>query len=215
MNMAEAARLLSACAAYDRRTIGDVDVMAWHKALGGLEFTDALEGVSQHYTRTKDWIMPSDVIAEVKIIRAERERQRRSRNLALPSRFEDDAERDSRLARGIEACREAIHCDEPEPTTAHERALHRARKMHGRPQQQPRRRGPNSDKVPTRAEFGPPANEDVAALARQYLADGHSPESVADRLWVSVAWLRRAAADRRSLPAATPDDFGVQFRREA
>ncbi len=64
--------LLSTAAAFDRRTVGDADVIAWHSAIGELDFADAQAAVVRHYQQTRDFVMPSDVRALVKLIRAER-----------------------------------------------------------------------------------------------------------------------------------------------
>jgi hypothetical protein len=69
MNASEAALLLGVCAAYDRRTVGEVDAMAWAEALDDIELDDAKTAVVQHYRNTRDWIMPADVRKLVKAIR--------------------------------------------------------------------------------------------------------------------------------------------------
>ena len=97
MTPADIARLLAACAAYDRRTVGEMDIIAWHKAIGALDYADS-----------RDWIMPADVAAGVRAIRNDRAGQIHSEALALPSKFEDDALRDLRLARGIAHCRDVL-----------------------------------------------------------------------------------------------------------
>jgi hypothetical protein len=105
---AETARLLAAAAAYDRRTVGDMDVVAWHKAIGHLDAADSLEAVARHYATSREWIMPADVSAGVQAIRNERAATRHSEALALPSRFEADSDRDLRLQRGLVRCRDVI-----------------------------------------------------------------------------------------------------------
>lgn len=108
MTPADIARLLAACAAYDRRTVGEMDIIAWHKAIGALDYADSLEAVARHYANSRDWIMPADVAAGVRAIRNDRAGQIHSEALALPSKFEDDALRDLRLARGIAHCRDVL-----------------------------------------------------------------------------------------------------------
>jgi hypothetical protein len=68
----EVATLLAKCAAYDRRTIGEADVAAWHDALRDVPFGDASTAVTEHYVRVSDWIGVSDVRNGVRRIRAER-----------------------------------------------------------------------------------------------------------------------------------------------
>lgn len=106
MTPAETARVLAACASFDQRTVGEFDVVAWHKAIGHLDFTDAVEAVARYYTRTRQRIMPSDVVDGVKEIRNERAQQAHHEILTLPSRFEADPERDARISRGV---REGVH----------------------------------------------------------------------------------------------------------
>lgn len=108
MTPADTARLLAACAAYDRRTVGEMDIAAWHKAIGHLDYTDALEAVAQHYANSREWIMPADVHAGVLTIRNERASKKHSEALALPSRFEDDVTRDVRMERGLAQCRAVV-----------------------------------------------------------------------------------------------------------
>lgn len=69
MNSDEVIDLLTTAAAFDRRTVGEADVIAWQSAVGDLDFPDARDAVVQHYRNTRDWIMPSDVRRLVKAIR--------------------------------------------------------------------------------------------------------------------------------------------------
>jgi hypothetical protein len=72
MNRPEAATLLALCSAYDRRTVGDSDVMAWADALDDIRLADATEAVKGHYRNSREWLMPSDVRAAVRRLRDER-----------------------------------------------------------------------------------------------------------------------------------------------
>ena len=80
MTPEETARVLAKCAAFDRRTVGRADVLAWHEVLGGLDVGDALAAVTRGYATNRDWIMPSDVVSHAADIR--RERVRRERHAA-------------------------------------------------------------------------------------------------------------------------------------
>lgn len=64
--------LLSVAAAFDRRTTGESDVMAWHAAVGDLDFSDSRAAVIAHYQQSRDWVMPADVRARVKAMRRDR-----------------------------------------------------------------------------------------------------------------------------------------------
>lgn len=82
MNRSETAELLALTAAYDQRTIGDADVLAWHDLLAATSLADARDIVRTHYATKRDRIMPVDVIDGVRKIR--RERIERSEHLLVP-----------------------------------------------------------------------------------------------------------------------------------
>jgi hypothetical protein len=72
VNRQDTALLLGMCAAYDQRTIGDADALAWHEILSDLDFDDAKLAVVAHYRTETRRVMPADIRAAVKKIRAER-----------------------------------------------------------------------------------------------------------------------------------------------
>ncbi|RSN12846.1 hypothetical protein DMB42_11755 [Nonomuraea sp. WAC 01424] len=72
MTPEEVIDLLTTAAAYDRRKVGQTDVVAWHAAVKDLDFLDAQDAVIGHYTETTDWLMPAHVRTRVKAIRAAR-----------------------------------------------------------------------------------------------------------------------------------------------
>ena len=72
MGRSEAAKILTLCAVYDRRTIGESDVAAWGDVLNLVRFEDAAVAVRQHYAASREWVMPCDVLTGVKRLRAER-----------------------------------------------------------------------------------------------------------------------------------------------
>ncbi|HEY5990451.1 MAG TPA: hypothetical protein VIV12_29290 [Streptosporangiaceae bacterium] len=61
MSPEETIDLLAIMAAYDQRTVGEADVIAWHAALADVVFEDARRSVIGHYRENDDRIMPSDV----------------------------------------------------------------------------------------------------------------------------------------------------------
>lgn len=69
MNAEETGRVLAKCASYDRRKIGDADVIAWFQVLGDLPYNDCIAAVVAHYTDSTDWIMPAHVRRRVRDIR--------------------------------------------------------------------------------------------------------------------------------------------------
>ena len=72
MTPVEAQALLTIAASYDRRQADPEAARAWALALDGLRFIDCREVVVEHYKRSREWLMPVDVIAGVKKIRAAR-----------------------------------------------------------------------------------------------------------------------------------------------
>lgn len=74
MTPADAAELLTLAAAFDRRTIGKADAIAWSDALAGLEPTDCAEAIRAHFRESTDYLMPAHVRQGVRKIRADRVR---------------------------------------------------------------------------------------------------------------------------------------------
>ena len=72
MNLTQTAQLLTLAAAYDQRTIGEVDVRAWADLLGGVEYADAQQAVKTHYATETRRVMPVDVIRGARRIADER-----------------------------------------------------------------------------------------------------------------------------------------------
>ena len=77
MTRSETAKLLAFCAAYDQRTIGDADVLAWDEALDSpwvpnIDLDEAQEAVVAHYRETPQRITVADVLKRVKTSRADR-----------------------------------------------------------------------------------------------------------------------------------------------
>lgn len=75
MTPADAARVLAKAAAYDARTIGDADVMAWSEALADVNPADALAAVTRHYQANDTRLMPVHVLRIADEIRRERIRR--------------------------------------------------------------------------------------------------------------------------------------------
>lgn len=74
MKPSEAAVLLAKIAAFDRRTLGEADAHAWAEVLTakGVSLADAMLAVTEHYSATRDFAMPADVINRVATIRRAR-----------------------------------------------------------------------------------------------------------------------------------------------
>jgi len=61
MTPGEAGRVLAKAAAFDQRTVGHADALAWAEALDGIDHADALAAVTGHYRVSTSRIMPADV----------------------------------------------------------------------------------------------------------------------------------------------------------
>lgn len=72
MTPTEAAALLTICAGFDNRKPDADQAKAWSLALDGLRFIDCRDAIVDHYRRTRDWIMPFDVISGVRQVRERR-----------------------------------------------------------------------------------------------------------------------------------------------
>lgn len=204
MKPEDAPRLLAMAAARDNRKRNDAMALAWYQDLGDLDFDLAVEAMNRHYRTSTEYLMPVHIRQLADEIDRDRRRaareareaaEKEAERLALEAAPRTDRSRE--LAEGIRA----IVAARATPDAAHERALLVARQMKGRPAVAPKVK---SHDKPKRIEHGPPKDSATAALARQYLADGYSPDDLADRLWISKKWLRKAAADRASLPKPTP-----------
>ncbi len=72
MTPSEAAGLLAIAAAFDQRTIGEMDAQAWAATLRGLDPADCAEAIRQHYAVNTDRLMPAHVRRGANIIRSAR-----------------------------------------------------------------------------------------------------------------------------------------------
>jgi hypothetical protein len=110
----DAARVLASCMMFDGREMPkDEDMardfaMAWYSVIGDLELRDALEAVRRHYMTSRKWAMPADIRDGVRQLRKERERDQPNELRALPSRFEQDVDREARLGKGVSQARTAM-----------------------------------------------------------------------------------------------------------
>ncbi|WP_045740886.1 hypothetical protein [Actinoplanes rectilineatus] len=108
MDRAEVVLLLTLAGTFDYRKVGDADVEAWHLALDDIPLDDAKAAVVRHYRESRERLMPADVRQGVKAIRAERRRLEPSDARALPSKFEDDMNRQVRMSAGAATVREVL-----------------------------------------------------------------------------------------------------------
>ncbi|MCF3939929.1 hypothetical protein [Gordonia tangerina] len=70
MNRNEVIDLLTAASAYDRRTIGEGDVVAWSEAAhrAGWTFPKALDALHEHYAKTSQWLMPGHITERLRLV---------------------------------------------------------------------------------------------------------------------------------------------------
>lgn len=69
MNLSETAKLLALIAAYDQRTIGEADVVAWQQVLYDVTLPNARAAAVDHYREKTSRIMPADVRGGVRRVR--------------------------------------------------------------------------------------------------------------------------------------------------
>ncbi|MFI7073602.1 hypothetical protein [Micromonospora sediminicola] len=110
MTLDDMRRVMAAVAVFEYRFGSpNKDVLkAWHAAIGDLAADDAVEAVRRYYAVNTDRIMPGHIRAGVREIAAERRRLAPSEVRALPSRFEDDINREVRMERGSASVREVL-----------------------------------------------------------------------------------------------------------
>lgn len=72
LNPDEVATLLGIAASFDNRKANEEAVVAWRVALAGISFTDARDAIAAHYAESREWIMPADIRARVRRVRAKR-----------------------------------------------------------------------------------------------------------------------------------------------
>lgn len=92
MTLDETIDLLTTCAAYDRRTIGKSDAVAWHAVVRDLPFADAQQAVFAHYSESREWIMPADVRQRVKRKQRDEAERGRIRELLDPAAYRREVE---------------------------------------------------------------------------------------------------------------------------
>lgn len=71
-NIIDTGKVLLTIQAFDNRTITEEMTKLWHELLEPYMLTDCLQAVKDHYTESRDWLMPVDVIGRVKKMRNDR-----------------------------------------------------------------------------------------------------------------------------------------------
>lgn len=77
MNIPDATKVLSKIAAADQRTVGEADILFWAEVLPDfIQLEDALKGVTLYYRRSRERLMPADLIIEARRARCHRTGER-------------------------------------------------------------------------------------------------------------------------------------------
>ncbi len=69
MRPSEATALLTKASSFDNREVSEATAISWAEALEGIRLQDAIDAVVEHYSHTRQWIMPADIRAGVRAMR--------------------------------------------------------------------------------------------------------------------------------------------------
>ena len=83
MRLTETGALLALISAYDNRNFNEETTAAWYDLLSPYTLAEAKHAVKKHYSETRDWLMPADVL---RIIKTERRRRLAKVETIVPSR---------------------------------------------------------------------------------------------------------------------------------
>jgi len=72
VNITETSQALALAQAFDNRTVGEINVRAWHAVLGDLDAADVMDAIRRHYDQSTEWLMPAHVRRLVEAIGQER-----------------------------------------------------------------------------------------------------------------------------------------------
>lgn len=73
MNLYETGHLLAMIQTFDRRTVGETDIVSWQSLLTDVDLADAQEAVRRHFAESTDWLMPAHLRRAVRDIERERD----------------------------------------------------------------------------------------------------------------------------------------------
>lgn len=191
MNRAETHDLLTFIAIYDNRRTDDAVVLAWHAIISDLSPEDCRAAVMNHFATSDAYLKPVHVRQGVVAIRNERAEKQPHEIRALPSRFEHDEIRDSRIQRGAEllAQRWSVAEESAASNSILEKALDRARRE---------RKGKQATTPPRRHTGGPGIQLEKVTRPPEW-ADDKAREHA------SIAALHQAGrhCGRRNCPTCT------------
>lgn len=72
MRTIDTAQVLARIAVFNNRSVDELVITAWHELLEPYELADCLRAVTEYFQRSKEWIMPVDVLNLVKEYREDR-----------------------------------------------------------------------------------------------------------------------------------------------
>lgn len=125
MTKAEVAKLLAIVQAFDRRTVGEADVTAWHEVarLAGWRPEHAFRAVTEHFARPPEWLTPGHVTDRIRAARRDISRRIFTRDIEPPSELHGDLQAELRWRRETVPAIIDRHLDDwartgalPEPT---------------------------------------------------------------------------------------------------
>jgi hypothetical protein len=73
VNINETTQALALAQAFDNRTVGEVNIRAWHAVLGDADAADVMAAIKNHYAETTEWIMPAHIRTAVRDMVSQRE----------------------------------------------------------------------------------------------------------------------------------------------
>jgi hypothetical protein len=73
VNISETTQALALAQAFDNRTVGEVNIRAWHAVLADADAADVMAAIRDHYAEHTDWIMPAHIRTAVRDMVTQRE----------------------------------------------------------------------------------------------------------------------------------------------
>lgn len=83
MRLTETGALLALISAYDNRNFNEETTAAWYDLLSPYTLAEAKHAVKKHYSESREWLMPADVL---RIIKTERRTRLAKVETVVPSR---------------------------------------------------------------------------------------------------------------------------------
>lgn len=126
MTKAEVAKLLAIVQAFDRRTVGEADVTAWHEIarIADWQPQQAYGAVTEHFSSGGEWLTPGHITDRIRAVSREISHRIFTRDIEPPSELHGDLDAELRWRRETVPAIVAHHLDDwartgalPEPTS--------------------------------------------------------------------------------------------------